>query len=174
MASSTSRKSITPTSTDVVSNTTTETAFSQKITIPAYTLKGLTRLQFGGAVISTATNSTDTLTVKAYLGTAADNTGHLLFDSGALDVANNDAAAFEGWCQVKTAGGASTGFLAGFSVGAPKSAGTLKGTTVDAVEAQFSTIADMYLVVTATWSVASASNSCRLDALWADIINYAN
>lgn len=174
MASSTSRKSITPSSTDTVTNTVTETAFSQKITVPAYTLKALSMVRFGGAVISTSTNSTDTLTVKAYLGTAADNTGHLIYDSGALDVANNDACAFEGWCQVKTAGGASTGILTAFAVGAPKSAGTLKGTTLDAVEAQFSTIADMYLVVTATWSVASASNICRLDALWAEILNFAN
>lgn len=174
MSSTTSRRSITPSATDVISNSTAATAFAQYIKLPAYSLRKLHKIDFGGAVISTATNSTDTLTVQAFIGTALDNTGHKVFDSGALDVANNDVCAFMGWAQIKTYAGASSAFMTAFGIGVPKAAGTITAATIAAVEAQLDCTVDQYLCVVGTWSVASASNSCRLDALWADIFTYAN
>lgn len=167
MAQTTSRRCIDPLSTDVVSNTTTETAFVRKLKLPKYEAGKGTMIRFGGAVIATATNSTDTLTIKAYIGTGTDNTGLLVAASTAVDVANNDVGAFEGYAKVKLAGGASTGILVGKSDAVLKTTANL--TPFDQVEAQLDFTADMYLVVTATWSVASASNSCRLDDLWIEV-----
>lgn len=173
MASTISRKTITPVST-AVSNTTTETAFSQTLLIPAYVLTKGCKLGFGYSWKSVATNSTDTLTVKGYLGTAADNTGILIGDSGALDVADNDVGVCTGWGMVHTFATASTGILVGGSWSVPKSAGTGKFITFGAVEAQLDFLAAMYLTVTATWSVASTSNQVRLDSLWCEIESYVH
>lgn len=170
MAQTTSRRCIDPLSTDTVGGTvtgTTETAFVRKLKIPARELGKGFIAKFGGAVIATSTNSTDTLTIKAYIGTGADNTGLLVAASTAVDVANNDVGAFEGFAKCKLAGGASTGILVGKSDTVLKTTASLMA--FDAVEAQLDFAADMYLVVTATWSVSSASNSCRLDDLWLEI-----
>lgn len=169
----TSRFCITPSSTDLVTNTVTETAFAQYLTIEAATLKKSCLLEFGGAVKNVQTNSTDTLTVKAYLGTDLTNAGALIFDSGALDVADNDICAFGGQFFVNTYAGASAGLLCGLGFGVPKSAGTAKFTTLGAVSAKIDLTARMYLYVMATWSVASASNKANLTALWAKVQPFA-
>lgn len=138
-----------------VSNTTTETSFGVTKTIPAGSLKAGDVITIFGQVIATATNSTDTLLIKAYIGSTA------YFTSATLDVANNDICVWRAELVVRTIGASGTVVGAGFGIiGPPASATTkqfnLASTTID-------TTVDITLDVKATWSVASASNSCRLD-----------
>lgn len=141
-----------------ISNTTTETTFSNgTVTIPKNSVRAGTVIRFRGQGIATSTNSTDTLKVKGYIGSTA------LFDTGALDVANNDTFWFDGRITFRTVGASGTLVAEGtVTIG---TAGTvtvkhfyLASTAVDTTE-------DMTLTFKATWSVASASNSCRLDVL---------
>lgn len=168
MASTISRKTIEPVDTEV-ENTTAETAFSKTLLIPAYTLRKGFKLGFGYSWNVVDNNSTDTLTVKGYLGTAIGTTGILIGDSGALDVADGDIGVCTGWGMVHTFAGASAGILVGGSWSVPKAAGTGKFITFGAVEAQLDFLADMYLTVTGTWSVAHADNEVKLDSLWCEI-----
>lgn len=173
MASTISRKTITPVATEV-ENTATETAFSAYLTIPANTLKAGSKLTFGYSWNTVDNNGTDTLLVKSYLGTAVANTGVVLGSSGALDVADGDIGVCTGWGMVHTFGGASTGILVGGSVSIPETAGTMVGTTFGAVEAQLDFTADMYLCVMATWSGAHADNEVKLDSLWCEIESFVH
>lgn len=150
-----------------VTNTTTETEFDKSHTLSANMLKAgsLIRIRYQG--IATATNSTDTLTVKLYLGGKA---GTALQASAATDVANNNIFGGEFSLVVRTAG--ATGTMVGFgtyiktlaaSDTATTVAGILASTTVDTTAAQ-------KIAVAATWSVANAGNSCRLDFLSVEML----
>lgn len=148
-------------STDV-SNTTTETLFDTFITIPANALAvgSLIRIRWQG--IATATNSTDTLAIKAYIGGL---TGTLLWTHAATDVADNNVFQGEYELIVRTIGSSGTMVGCGWGKSVPAAEGTatfkddiLASTAIDTTAAQV-------IGVSATWSVASASNSCRLDFL---------
>lgn len=150
-----------------VANTTTETEFDKTYTLPANILKAgsLLRIRYQG--IATATNSTDTLTAKLYLGGKA---GTALQASSATDVANNNIFAGEFYLTVRTAG--ATGTMVGWgnyvktlaaSDTATMVVGILASTTVDTTVAQ-------RIAVAATWSVANAGNSCRLDYLTVEML----
>lgn len=150
-----------------VTNTTTETEFDQSHTLAPNLLKAgsLIRIRYQG--IATATNSTDTLTVKLYLG---GKTGTALQASAATDVANNNIFGGEFSLVVRTVG--ATGTMVGFgtyiktlaaSDTATMVAGSLASTTVDTTVAQ-------KIAVAATWSVANAGNSCRLDFLSVEML----
>ena len=145
-----------------ISNTVTETAFSTSYSIPAGTLSPgqLVRIKWQG--IATATNATDTLAVKVYIGGI---TGTLLFTHAATDVANNDVFSGEYNLIVRTIGvsGTIAGFGAGKSIPAAEGTATYKddilaSTTIDTTTAKV-------IALSATWSVANAGNSCRLDFL---------
>ena len=170
MAQTTSRRCIQPSATDTVTNTTSETAFARTLKIPARSLQQYNMLKFGGVTKHTATNSTDTFRIRAYIGTAKDNTGLLVADSGALDVANDDCAAFNGWAMVKAQGGASALTLSGQSDSTQKT--TDGGVAFSATEAQLDGNADLYLTVTCTQSAQSTGNVSRLDALWYELHPY--
>ena len=148
-----------------LSNTTTETALGS-YTIPANRLSvgSVIRIRYQG--IATATNSTDTLAVKLYIGGLS---GTALISAAAIDVANNDLFGGEFTVVVRTIG--SSGTIVGY--------GTYKTTAAEGT----ATIKDDYLAsttldtttskditVSGTWSVASASNSCRLDILNVEIL----
>ena len=155
-----------------VSNTTNETAFSTKYTIPANTLKAgtLVKVRFQG--IATATNSTDTLTIKLYLATdttAGAIVGTVLISLAATDVADNNVFTGEYELIIRTAGASGTMVGVGVFKSIPAAEGTmtskddiLASTTVDTTVAQI-------VAATATWSVASSSNSVRLDFLRVEI-----
>lgn len=145
-----------------VSNTTTETLFSTQYSVPANSLEPgqLIRLKWQG--IATATNATDTLTIKAYIGGLS---GTVLFTHAATDVANDNVFMGEYDLIVRTIGASGTvvGFGTGKSVPAAEGTATYKddilaSTTLDTTAAQV-------LGLSATWSVANAGNSCRLDFL---------
>ncbi len=143
-----------------VSATTTETEFDANYTIPANSLSGgqLIRIRFQG--IATATNSTDTLTIKLYIGGKA---GTALISMAATDVANNDVFQGEYSLIIRTTGSSGTVVGCGSYKSIPAAEGTmtikddiLASTTIDTTAAQ-------KLCVSATWSSNNAGNSCRLD-----------
>lgn len=149
-------QSITAAST-AVSNTTSETAFDKSITVPANTVQVGDTFRITGQVIATSTNSTDTLNVKLKIGST------VIVATGALDATNNDVAVFFADVTIRTVGASGTLIAFGMATIGPVASATQKpfylaSTAID-------TTADMTITVTATWSAASASDSCRLDGL---------
>ena len=149
-----------------ISNTTTETAFDTSYTFPKNSLAAGQVIKIKWQGIATSTNSTDTLAIKVYIGGI---TGTLLFTHAATDVANNNVFMGEYDLIVRTVGASGTvvGFGTGKSVPAAEGTATYKddilaSTTID-------TTAVQQVAVSATWSVASSSNSVRLDFLTVEV-----
>lgn len=145
-----------------ITATSTETAFSLSYTIPALTLVPGETIDIDWQGIATATNGTDTLRIRVYIG---GTSGTLLFDHAAQDVANNDVFFGTYALIIRTVGASGTMVGRGFgkSVAAAEGTATLKddilaSTTIDTTAAQ-------QIVVSATWSSTNAGNSCRLDFL---------
>lgn len=148
-----------------LTNSTTETALgTAPIAANILTVGSLIKVRYQG--IATATNSTDTLAIKLYIGGL---TGTALISHAATDVANNDVFTGEYEMIVRTIG--STGTIVGVGTykSIPAAEGTmtikddiLASTTIDTTAAQ-------NIVVSGTWSVANAGNSCRLDFLRLEI-----
>lgn len=144
-----------------VTATASETAFDKKYTIPANTLRAgsVIKVRFQG--IATATNSTDTLQIKAYLGGTG---GTAILTGTATDVANNNVFSGEFTIVVRTIGSSGTFVAFGTHTDVPAASGTA---TQDVMEITASTTVDTTttqdIVVSATWSTNSAGNSCRLD-----------
>ncbi len=143
-----------------VSNTTTETLFSTSYTLPANCLKpgSLIRLRWQG--IATSTNSTDTLTIKAYIG---GTSGTLLFTHAATDVANDNVFQGEYELIIRTIGSSGTMVGCGWGKSVPAAEGTATFKDDILASTTINTTTSKVIGVSAQWSVASASNSCRLD-----------
>ena len=145
-----------------VSNTVTETLFSTSYSIPPNSLVPgqLIRIRYQG--IATATNATDTLAIKLYIGGL---TGTVLLTQAAQDVANNDVFQGEYELIVRTVGAAGT--IVGCGTG--KSIASAEGTMTTKDDILASTAIDTTTAkvvgASATWSVANAGNSVRLDML---------
>lgn len=145
-----------------VSNTASETAFSLAYSVPANSLVPGEVIDIFWQGIATATNGTDTLAIKVYIG---GTSGTLLFTHAATDVADNNV--FSGWYKliVRTVGASGTvvGFGHGKSV--PAAEGTMTAKDDILASTAIDTTAAQSITVSATWSNASSSNSCRLDVL---------
>ena len=140
-----------------VTNTTTETAFDKSHTIPANTLQPGDVLKIRGQVIAPATNSTDTLTLKLKIGST------VIAQTAAVDVANNDLGYFDATVIVRTNG--ASGTIVGAGEQALGTPGTVTSKPFCLASTALDTTVDQLLAVTATWSVANAGDSCRLDLL---------
>lgn len=145
-----------------ISNTVTQTAFDKSVSLAANTLKPGSRIRVRGQVIATSTNSTDTLDLTLRLGTTD------LIATGAVDVGNNDIGYIDAELVVRTIGASGTVVgVAHTALGAPGTVTAkpkaLASTTIDTTAAQS-------VNITATWSVASASNSCRLDVMTVEVL----
>ncbi len=135
--------------------------------IPADTLKAGTVVKVRFQGIATATNSSDTLTVKLYIGGLA---GTAILTGTATDVANNNIFAGEALIQIRTAGSPGTLVAVGTHTDVPAASGTAThgiceitaSTNVDTAVAQV-------VGVGGTWSSTNAGNSCRLDILVVEI-----
>lgn len=144
-----------------ITNTVTETAFSNgSFSIPAGWLRAGSIIRLGWQGIATATNSTDTLQIKAYVNAAAIATGT------ATDVADNAMFAGDATVAIRTIGASGT-FVAN-SNHTKVPAASLTASRVEELLAStaIDTTAAVVIAVKATWSVASASNSVRLDNFW--------
>lgn len=144
----------------------TEEAFDKSYTIPANSLAAGDVIRIRGQVIATATNSTDTLTVKLYIGGMA---GTAIFTTGAVDVANGDVAVFDVILIVRTVGATGTFVASGYAaLGVP---GTVTAKAVNLGSTAIDTTAAKDLVVSGKWSTTDAGNSCRLDQLVVEKLN---
>lgn len=140
-----------------VTNTTTETTFDKSYTIPANTLKAGDVIHIHAQAIATATNNADTLTVKLKLGST------VIANTGAVDVANNDAATIDATLIIRSVGATGTLVAEGWvSLGVPGTATTrafaVASTTID-------TTATQAITVTGQWSAADANDSALLRIL---------
>lgn len=145
-----------------VTNATTETAFDKSFSIPANTLKPGDIIRVRAQAIATATNATDTLDLQLRLGTTD------ILATGAVDVANGDIGFIDADIVIRTIGAGGTLVAAGHTaLGAPGTVTSkpklLGSTAIDTTVAQS-------VNVSATWSVANAGNSCRLDIMNVEII----
>jgi hypothetical protein len=144
----------------------TETALGTQ-TIPANSLKAGDRIKIRFQGIATATNSTDTLTIKAYIGGI---TGTALISMAAQDVANNDVFVGEYELVVRTSGASGTIVGVGTFKSIPAAEGTMTIKDDILASTAIDTTAAQAIAVSGTWSTTNAGNSCRLDILNVDII----
>jgi len=84
-----------------------------------------------------------------------------------VDVANNDIGFVDVDVVIRTIGALGTMVAAGtVAIGA---AGTVTAKATNLASTAVDTTAAIVVAVSATWSVASASNSCRLDVFDAEL-----
>lgn len=143
-----------------LTNSTAETAFSNgAYTIPANSLRAghLIRVRFQG--IAMTTNSTDTLTIKLYLGGLG---GTALLAAAATDVTNSDVFQGEYELAIRTAGSSGTVVGTGtYKVPSAEGTMTIKDDILASTAIDTTTSQDV--TVTGKWSVASTNDTCRLD-----------
>lgn len=145
-----------------ISNTTTETAFDKSVSIPADTLKAGDVIRVRLQAVATATNGTDTLDVQLRLGTTD------ILATGAVDVANGDIAFIDADITIRTIGAGGTMVAAGHTaIGVP---GTVTAKPKFMASTAIDTTAAISVNASATWSVANAGNSVRLDVMNVQII----
>jgi hypothetical protein len=144
---------------------TTETLFDTQYSIPANTLVAgsVIKVRFQG--IATATNSTDTLTVKLYIGGLS---GTAILTGTATDATNTDIFTGEALIQIRTAG--ASGTLVAVASGNIVPAATRVAVPVYQITASttIDTTAAQVIGVGADWSTTGA-NSARLDIMVVEI-----
>lgn len=146
-----------------VSNTTTATKFDKSYTFAANTLQAGDVIRVTAEAFASATNSTDTLTLELMIGST------VVASTGAIDVANSDSFTFMSDIVIRTIGASGT-LVATTVVNTATGNATFKSIILGSTAVD--TTATQQVAVRATWSVASASNSVRLDVL--DIQKLAN
>lgn len=140
----------------------TETSLGSH-TIPANRLRVGSRIRVRAQVIATATNSTDTLTLKLYIGGLA---GLLICTTGAVDVANNDIGYIDAELVVRTATTAVAAGVQGLGV-----EGTVTAKPFKMASGTIAINVANDITVSGTWSTTNGGNSCRIDVLDVDIID---
>lgn len=148
-------------------NTTTEALFDTNYTIPANMLKAgdVLKIRFQG--IATATNATDTLTIKLYIDGL---TGTALLTGTATDVANNNIFAGEAVVIFRTVGASGTLVAVGTHTDVPAASGTaVHDITEITASTAIDTTATIQVGVGADWSVADVGNSARLDIMTVEL-----
>lgn len=148
------------------SNSTDEALFDAQYSIPANTLKAgsVIKVRFQG--IATSTNSTDTITIKLYIGGLS---GTAILTGTATDATNNDIFTGEATIVIRTAG--ESGTLVAVASGNIVPAATRVAVPVFQITASTAvdTTAAQVVGVGCDWSAASASDSARLDLLVVEI-----
>lgn len=143
-----------------LTNSTAETVLGS-YEIPANGLQAGKVYTLSGAVVATATNSTDTLRIRVRVGPTT-LTGTVVADSGAVDVANGDVVAWSLTATVRNTGGTSVVIVSGFC-SAPGAEGTATARVAFESLSLDSAVAQK-IEATGVWSVANAGNSCRCDS----------
>jgi hypothetical protein len=144
-----------------VTNTSTIAAFDKSYTIPANTLQIGDVVHIRAQVLAPTTNSTDTLTVTLKIGAV------VIIATAAVDVANNDIAEIDAFLVIRTIGASGTWVGGGtWVLGVPGTA-TVRGFNV--LSTAIDTTATQQITVSATWSVASASDIATLKILQVEL-----
>ena len=137
-----------------VENTTTETAFDNALTY-------LDGLQPGDVIEVIArvwvedNNSSDTLTLKLYVGTQE------IVTTGAVDVADDDVGFIHAWITVRATG--ASGKLSATVLHALGVPGTVTAKPARLDEAAEDLSGAVAVQMKATWSVAHADNECQCE-----------
>lgn len=152
-------------STALTGNVNTEQLFDVSYTIPANTLKAGTVVKVRAQGIATTTQANDAVAYKLYIGGSG---GTALISIASTDATNNDTFQAECTLICRTAGTTGT-FVSTGTYKVSSAEGTM--TVKDDITASTSinTQANQALVLTATWNVANATNSCRVDILTVEI-----
>lgn len=143
-----------------LTNSTAETVLGS-YEIPANGLQAGKIYTLSGAVVATATNSTDTLRIRVRVGPTT-LTGTVVADSSAVDVANGDVIAWTLTATVRNTGATSVVIVSGFC-SAPGAEGTATARVAFESLSLDSAVAQK-IEATGVWSVANAGNSCRCDS----------
>lgn len=130
--------------------------------LPAYAAQKSKVYRIRGAVRATATNATDTLTVRLRIGQTT-LTGTICASSGAVGVANNDVVVFDLTLVVRSDGSSGSVCVSGW-MSAPGAEGTATARNAFEVISSFDTTKAYKLEITGEWSVANAGNSCQAEA----------
>lgn len=152
-------------STAVTGSTTAEQVFSTGYTIPANTLKAGTVVKVRAQGIATTTQSTDAVAYKLYIGGSG---GTALITAASTDAANSDTFQMECLLVCRTAGTTGT-FVSTGTYKVSSAEGTMVVKDDITASTTVNTTANQAIAVTATWNVANATNSCRLDILTVEI-----
>lgn len=150
-----------------LTNSTTETvlasyALATSQPLPANFWTVGKQIKIRALVRATATNSTDTLQVRVRMGPTTI-TGTVIFDSTAVDAADNDVTYVDLTVTCRTVG--TSGVLEVMGGGSIEGvAGTATVRARRAAVTSYDTTIDQRIEVTGTWSVASASNSCQAES----------
>lgn len=161
------------TTSSAVTNTSTETAFDQSVSIPAGRIQVVgTVLKIRAKVRQTGGNANDTLRLKCRLDTI---TGVTLGQTPAVDVTNagGDLGVLDLVVTLRAVGASGTMMVDGFGGISPGQAVATGGnvqTTGTAGTIAIDTTAGHTIVITATWSAADAANSCVLEDLVVTIL----
>ena len=140
-----------------VTDTTAETSMGG-YTFPANFWQAGKVVKFSGLIRTTSSNSTDTLVVKVKVGSTA------IITTVAIDQVNADICSFAGVLACRDNPGASSTIVGNGFYGPADASGTA-ALEFGAVVGSLNTAAALAFDVTATWSVANASNSCQLESL---------
>lgn len=148
------------------SATTDEALFSSQYSIPADTLKAGSVIKVSFQGIATAANSTDTITIKLYIGGLA---GTAILTGTATDATANDVFMGEATIVIRTAGGSGT--LVAVASGNIVPAATRVASPVFQITAStaIDTTAAQVVGVGCDWSTTNAGNSARLDIMVVEI-----
>lgn len=158
------RSMATATGTAVTASSTETVGASFEIGAGAFANGKQIRMQ--GAVLATATNSTDTLTVKAYHHTtAAIGSGTELATSGAVDAADNDVVNFDLVFSPRSVPGSTSGTVVVHGwMTVVAAEGTASARAVHQILTAVDFTATGFIGVTLKWSTTSASNSATVSA----------
>jgi hypothetical protein len=153
-----------------LTNTTTETALDS-LAIPANTLVAGSTIRVSAMGIATATTSTHELQFFMRLGPTSTALGsrESLLTASPVDATNNDVFYIDALIQVRTIGTSGTAVaMINF-----QKADAVDTATTRSLKGSFplNTEVEQTLAVSAQWSSASASNSCRSDVFCVDIVN---
>jgi hypothetical protein len=144
-------------STAVSNGVNTEQFYDVSYTLPANTLKVGDVLNIKGYVVVSATASTDTITVKLYLGATA------IVTTAAVDAANGDIVEFEVNVVVRTIGASGTIVAWNTNANGVPATGTVKAGFI--ASTAIDTTATQLIRASSTWSATSATCTSALQAL---------
>lgn len=145
-----------------IANSTALTGSSTPTTLDSVSINGAELsagdvLEVSAKVVATATNSTDTLTVKLLVGTEE------ICTTGAVDVANDDVAMIHAKITLRAVG--TSGSISAHGYTSLGASGTVTAKVFSKAAATEDLSSTFSVLIQGTWSTTSGSNSCRLEDL---------
>lgn len=151
---------------------TTETAFTNQVTIPANTLAVGDRIRVRATVKSTSANASDTLALKLVIAnnTGLKTTAITIAAVAAHDSTANDIHRFEADLRVVAIGAAATATLNGTGLAIKAGGATWQNATSVDDSTTVGTTSAIYAGLTYTYNASSASNVCRIKECFVEVL----